>query len=249
MQIQLIRSATLRVDYAQHTFVIDPYLAAKYTRPSFTGASPNPLVDLPCSPQKVIAGIEMVLVSHLHSDHFDPAAQDLLPRDITLLCQPEDMPKIQAKGFRDVVPVIESVDWKGVKITRTPCQHGTGQVLQEMGNASGFVFEAENEPIVYWAGDTIWCQAVAQVIARTRPSVIITHSCGAMWGDHVLIVMDAAQTVEVCRAAPNSTVVATHMEALDHATVSRQALREYAASQGIERDKLLIPLDGEKLVF
>ena len=249
MQIQLIRSATLRVDYAQHKFVIDPYLAAKHSRPSFTGASPNPLVDLPCSPLEVIAGIEMALVSHLHSDHFDPAAQNLLPKDITILCQPEDKPEIESKGFRDVIPVTDTVNWKGITITRTPGQHGTGQVLQEMGNASGFVFQAESEPTIYWAGDTIWCEAVAHVISRTRPDVIIAHSCGAMWGNHVLIVMDAAQTVTVCRAAPNSTVIATHMEALDHATVTRQALREYAEAQGVGPEKLLIPLDGEKLVF
>ncbi len=249
MQIQLIRSATLRMDYAQHKFLVDPYLAAKHTRPSFTGASPNPLVDLPCSPQEVIAGIEMVLVSHLHSDHFDPAAQDLLPKDLALVCQPEDQSAIESKGFRDVIPVADTVNWKGITITRTPCQHGTGSVLQEMGHASGFVFQAENELTVYWAGDTLWYEGVAQVIARVHPDIIITHSCGAMWGDHVLIVMDAAQTVAVCRAAPDSTVIATHMEALDHATVSRQVLRQYAEAHGIGPDRLLIPWDGEKLVF
>lgn len=33
MQIQLIRSATLRIDYAQQRFLIDPYLAPKHTMP------------------------------------------------------------------------------------------------------------------------------------------------------------------------------------------------------------------------
>jgi L-ascorbate metabolism protein UlaG (beta-lactamase superfamily) len=116
-----------------------------------------------------------------------------------------------------------------------------------LGDASGFVFEAVNEPTIYWAGDTIWCEVVAETIHRMQPDVIITHSCGAMWGDQVLIVMDAAQTVAVCRVAPNSTVIATHMEALDHATVTRETLRKYAETQGIKPRKLLIPLDGEKL--
>lgn len=249
MQIQLIRSATLRLDYAQKSFIIDPYLAAKHTRPSYTGASPNPLVDLPCSPLEVIAGIEMVLISHLHSDHFDPAAQGLLPKDITILCQPEDKAEIESKGFRNVIPVTDTANWQGITITRTPCQHGTGEVLKEMGNASGFVFDSGNEPTVYWAGDTVWCEAVANVILQTRPDVIITHSCGAMWGNHVLIVMDAAQTLAVCRATPNSIVVATHMESLDHATVTRETLRKYAEANGIGHENLLIPLDGEKITF
>lgn len=249
MQIQLIRSATLRLEYAHKRFVIDPYLAARHSRPSFAGVSPNPLVALPCSPQEVIAGIEMVLVSHLHSDHFDPAAQELLPKDLPLLCQPEDRATLEAKGFRNTLPVEKNLTWEGITFTRIPGQHGTGQVLKEMGNASGFVLQAANEPSVYWAGDTLWCAAVAEAIEKMHPAVIITHSCGARWGEQVLIVMDAAQTVEVCRAAPHSTVVATHMEALDHATVTRADLRQYAQAHGIGPERLRIPLDGEKLAF
>jgi L-ascorbate metabolism protein UlaG (beta-lactamase superfamily) len=249
MQIQLIRSATLRFNYAQKSFIIDPYFAPKHTRPSFTGASPNPLVDLPFSPLDVIAGIEMALVSHLHSDHFDPVAQDFLPKDLMILCQAEDKPTIESKGFHNVIPVTGTVNWQGITITRTPCQHGTGEVLKEMGNASGFVFHSENEPTVYWAGDTIWCEAVADVIRQTQPDIIITHSCGAMWGDHVLIVMDAAQTLAVHLAAPDSIIIATHMDSLDHATVTRDDLRKYAEVNGLGPEKLLIPSDGEIITF
>jgi L-ascorbate metabolism protein UlaG (beta-lactamase superfamily) len=249
MNIRLIRSATLRLEHAQHTFVIDPYLAAKHTRPSFAGKSLNPLVDLPCAPLEVIVGVEMVIVSHLHSDHFDPAAQDLLPKNTLILCQPEDDQTISAKGFHEVVPVKQEMDCEGIIITRTPCEHGSGEVLQEMGNASGFVFRAENEPTIYWAGDTIWCDAVANIISEYQPDVIVTHSCGAVWGPQVLIVMDTAQTVAVCRAAPNSIVITTHMDFLDHATVSRQALREDVTANGIRPEQLLIPLDGERIVF
>lgn len=249
MQIQLIRSATLRFHYARQNFLIDPYLAAKHTRPSFTGKSPNPLVDLPCPPLEVIAGIEMVLVSHLHSDHFDPAAQELLPKDLPIFCQEEDQARIESVGFRNVTPLIDSVNWQGITITRAPCQHGSGEVLKEMGNASGFVFQAKNEPTVYWTGDTIWCEPVAETIRRYQPEIIITHSCGAMWGDQVLIVMDAGQTLAVQRAAPHSRIIATHMDSLDHATVTRDDLRQYAQAHGVGPEKLLIPLDGEKITF
>jgi L-ascorbate metabolism protein UlaG (beta-lactamase superfamily) len=190
----------------------------------------------------------MIIVSHLHSDHFDPAAQELLPKETPILCQPEDDLTIRAKGFRDVIPVEDTINWEGITIARTLCEHGSGDVLREMGNASGFVFRSQNEPTVYWAGDTIWCEAVASAISHYQPNIIVTHSCGAVWGPNVLIVMDAAQTVSVCRTALKSTVIATHMDSLDHATVSRQALREYASANGIGQDQLRIPLDGEKIV-
>jgi len=251
MQIQLIRSATLRIEYAQRSFVIDPYLAAKGSRPSMAGKSKNPLVDLPCSPMDVIAGIELAIISHLHSDHFDPDAQKLLPKETPILCQPGDEKRIRDLKFQHVTPVADTISWNGIKITRTLCQHGSGDVLKEMGKASGFIFQAEHEPTVYWAGDTIWNDAIKNIIAQTQPEIIIIHSCGAMWGKdkNVLIVMDSAQTVTVCRAAPESIVIATHMDSLDHATVSREALRQFAEAHGIGSDKLLIPKDGEKLIF
>jgi L-ascorbate metabolism protein UlaG (beta-lactamase superfamily) len=249
MELHLVRHATMRFRYAVRSFITDPYLAALHTRPSYRGVSRNPTAALPCSPLEAIAGIEMALISHLHSDHFDPAAQELLPKDLPILCQPEDFDELESMGFHSVIPVTEAVDWHGITITRTPCQHGSGEVLEEMGQASGFVFSAAGEPTVYWVGDSIWYEGIADVISRIQPDVVITHSCGAVWGDRVPIVMDAEQTIALCRAAPNSTVVATHMEAVDHATVTREALRAYAEAHGIGARQLLIPLDGATLNF
>jgi L-ascorbate metabolism protein UlaG (beta-lactamase superfamily) len=247
MRIRLLRNATMRLSYAGATLLTDPYLAPRFSRPSFTGASPNPLVELPCPPEAVVAGIDAAIVSHLHSDHFDPLARSLLPKAVPLFCQPRDRDELQREGFTDLRVVEDGVRWREVTITRVPARHGTGKVLEEMGRASGFVLQADGEPTFYWAGDSIWCEEVVRTIARFDPQVILTHSCGAVWGGGVLIVMDAAQTLEVCRAAPRSTVIAVHMEALDHATVSRRELRTAAEAAGIPPQRLRIPLDGEEI--
>jgi L-ascorbate metabolism protein UlaG (beta-lactamase superfamily) len=247
MQIRLIRSATMQVHYAGQKFITDPYLANKLSLPSYRSVSKNPVVDLPIPAEEVIAGFDTVIVSHRHSDHFDSTAKKLLPKEITLFCQPDDQAATQAEGFQNVIAIEDFILWQGIKITRVPGQHGSGEVLGDMGTVSGFVFENENEPTVYWMGDTIWCEETADAIRCFKPDIIITHSSGAVWGDHTLIVMDAAQTVEVCKAAPNCTVVAVHMESLDHATTSRHDLREYADRHGIPPERLLIPLDGDLL--
>lgn len=249
MQIQLIRNATLRVAYANRQFVTDPFLAAKHTLRSFADISPNPLVDLPYPPKEVVEGIEMVVVSHLHPDHFDQVAQELLPKNLPLFCQPDDETALAEKGFQSVVVVEQSTRWQGITLTRTPAQHGTGAWIERMGNVSGFVFQAENEPTVYWVGDSIWYEPVKQVIVDYQPDIIITHSSGAKFGDNDPIVMDAEQTIAVCQAAPQATVIAVHMEALDHGTVSRADLRAVAEAQGIRSEQLLIPVDGEQLSF
>jgi L-ascorbate metabolism protein UlaG (beta-lactamase superfamily) len=247
MKFQLIRNATLRLRYGGRELLTDPFFAPRHSRPSFAGRSPNPLVDLPCSPEEIMAGVELVILSHLHSDHFDPEAQRLLPKHLPILCQPEDEEAIRQHGFQDVTPVPDAIEWRGLTITRTPGQHGAGAVLADMGTVSGFVFQAPGEPTVYWAGDTLWYEPVRETLERFRPDVIVTHSSGAVWGEGGLIVMDAAQTVEVCRAAPASIVIAIHLDSLDHGTVSRADLRAHARAAGIREGQLLIPEDGESL--
>ncbi len=249
MQLHLIRNATLRLTYGGRRWLIDPFLAPKHTLRSFAGLAPNPLVDLPCTPREVVADIDGVIVSHLHPDHFDAAAEELLPKEVPLFCQPGDENQIAGKGFRAVTPVAEVVEWQGVRIIRTPGQHGTGALAERMGKVSGFFFQALEEPTLYWAGDTIWYPAVAQTIAETQPDVIITHSSGARFGESDPIVMDAEQTIAVCQAAPRAVVIAVHMEALDHGTVSRAGLRAAADTAGIGRDRLLIPDDGAILTL
>jgi L-ascorbate metabolism protein UlaG (beta-lactamase superfamily) len=247
MRLRLLRNATQRLGYAGREILLDPFFAPKHSRPSFAGRSPNPLVDLPCPPDEIMAGAELLIVSHLHSDHFDPEAQRLLPKDLPVFCQPGDEGAIRAHGFAWVTPVAGSVSWNGIFLTRTRGQHGTGEELAEMGSVSGFVFQAAGEPTLYWAGDTVLYPPVAEIIERFRPDVVVTHSSGALWKGSGPIVMDAAQTLAVCRAAPASRVVAIHLDSLDHGEVSREDLRAQARAAGIAEGQLLIPADGESL--
>jgi L-ascorbate metabolism protein UlaG (beta-lactamase superfamily) len=164
-----------------------------------------------------------------------------------LICQAEDEPEIRKLGFENVYPISQKLHWKGIEIQRVNGKHGSGAVLDEMGTASGFLFEAANEPTVYWTGDTILCDEVMEVLIEKQPKVVITHSCGAVWGDHVKILMDDEQTIRVCNLLPDSIVIATHMDSVDHATVSRKMLREYARNSGIQDKQLFIPEDGESI--
>ena len=249
MRLRLLRNATQRLRYSGREILLDPYFAPRHSRPSFAGRSPNPLVDLPCSPEEIMAGAELLIVSHLHSDHFDPEAQRLLPKDLPVFCQPGDEDTIRGHGFERVTPVDGAVTWEGLTLTRTPGQHGTGAELAEMGTVSGFVFQAPGEPTLYWTGDTILYKPIYEVIERFRPDVIVTHSSGALWKGSGPIVMDAAQTLAVCQAAPGNRVVAIHLDSLDHGEVSRAGLRAQARAAAVPDEQLLIPADGETLEF
>ncbi|MCK3779651.1 MBL fold metallo-hydrolase [Ensifer sesbaniae] len=248
MKLQLIRNATLKLDYGGHTVLVDPFLGPKHSLPSFAGRSPNPTVELPIDIDTILAGVELVIISHLHEDHLDDTAKERVPKSVPMFCQPGDEETIRAAGFSDVTPLSGKASWQGLTLTRRDGSHGLGPVVQDMGPVIGFSLEAKGEPTLYWAGDTVFYPPVETTIRETRPDIIVTHSCAARWnGD--LIVMDAEQTIKVCEMAKIGIVIAAHMEALDHATLSRSELRAAADAHGIPLTKLVIPDDGEVLTL
>jgi len=249
MKLQLIRNATMKIQYAGKTVLTDPMLAGKYAYETFIGRSPNPLEDLPVSIEEILSEVELCIVSHLHIDHFDPKAQEELPKDLLIFCQPGDEPMIESVGFTNVRVIEDSISWGSIDIARTSGQHGVGVWIESMGKVSGFVFKAENEPTVYWAGDTVWYDEIQNIITEHKPDIIITHSSGARLGNSEPIIMDGFQTVSVCKYAPEAKVIAIHMESLDHYKISRADLRNLADKEGISAESLLIPADGQEMEF
>ena len=246
MELRLLRNATMRIRYGGSLFLTDPLLAPKLSMKSYTGRSPNPLVDLPISPEEALAGAEMLLLSHIHSDHFDGTAQRLVPKSMPIHCQSADLGRLSELGFSDLRPVETEASFGAMRIVRVPGSHGLGAVLEDMGTVSGYVLSSPGEPTVYWAGDTVLYDEVYRIVDRHHPDLIVTHSSGAVWGERRdLILMDAAQTVELVRYASRATVIAVHLEALDHGTVTRADLARARDEAGIDAARLLIPRDGE----
>ena len=155
MRLQLLRNATLKLDYGGHTILIDPYFAPKHSLESFAGRSPNPMVELPLAIERILDGVELVIVSHLHSDHFDSVAKERVPKHLPLICQPGDEATISESGFTDVAPLDDKRVWNGISLTRCEGSHGIGPVVEQMGPVIGLLIEAPGEPKIYWAGDTV----------------------------------------------------------------------------------------------
>lgn len=100
MKLQLIRNATMRVEYAGKLILTDPMLSPMHAIESFAGNSRNPVVDLPFPSERVVAGVDLVLASHVHQDHFDAAAFEMISKDIKVFCQPGDMEKSQKRVLK-----------------------------------------------------------------------------------------------------------------------------------------------------
>jgi L-ascorbate metabolism protein UlaG (beta-lactamase superfamily) len=247
MEIRLVRHATLVVTVHGRRLLIDPMLGDPGTAPPVANSPnqrPNPLVALPAPAAQVIAGIDAVLVTHTHRDHWDDAAAAAIPKSLPLFGQPEDEAKFRTAGFSDVRPVAETAEWSGTTLHRTGGQHGSGEMARRLAPVSGFVLRAADEPALYIAGDTIWCPDVTDALQRHRPAVAVLNAGGARFLEGGPITMTPDDVAAVARAAPSMRIVAVHMEAINHCVVGRAALAA-ALEQADLSSRVAIPRDGE----
>ena len=63
------------------------------------------------------------------------------------------------------------------------------------------------------------------------------------------IIMGKEDLLRAHRLAPGAKVVGIHMEAVNHATQSRQELRDFIRAQGMDPRQVLVPADGEAIAF
>jgi L-ascorbate metabolism protein UlaG (beta-lactamase superfamily) len=253
MNIQLIRNATIVVEYADKKFLIDPFLAEKGTYPPFPNSlrqdQNNPLVGLPTSIDNIISDIDAVIVTHLHLDHWDNAAIEALPKDIKLFSQnEEDATVIRNAGFKNVEVLQEDTVFEGIQLIKTKGEHGRGEILQHAGQVCGVVFKHTNEKTLYVSGDTVWYGAVQDVIEAHKPEIIVVNAGDNQFLVGGSLVMGKEDVYEVYKAAPNAKIISVHMEAVNHWTLSREELKNFINEKGISSN-VLVPNDGESYTF
>lgn len=246
MKVQLLRHATCFLYLNGKKILLDPVLSAAGAMtaiPKVPNTSANPLVNLPDIPD-MLDGIDAILITHMHRDHFDDTAKELLPKHIPVFCQPVDSKNISESGFQKVRPVENAVLWDAISFSRTRGRHGTGLTGQRMGPVSGYVLKAGGEPVTYVTGDTIWCPQVLQAIQEHNPEVIICYAGCAQFHVGRPITMSVEDVHELCSNAPNAEIIIVHMEAWNHCRLTRSELQGAVYERNFD-NRVHIPFEGE----
>lgn len=264
-KIQLIRNATMRIEYGGKIFLTDPLFADKAALTGFLYREKlvNPTVSLPIPYQKLLEDIDGIIVSHTHipsedkpsapSDHFDPIAINVIKKSTPIYVQTYDQKGLERVGFTNITPIDQSINIDDIKMTRITGRHvDIDQLLPMIGQSSGYVLEKDGCPTILWTGDTLLTNELKLAIRKHQPEIIITHSGGAQLpiddeGNVATLLLDAKSTIDIAVLAPQAKIIAIHLEALDHCTVTRKNLRNLANASNISIDQMLIPNDGDVL--
>lgn len=258
VKVQEIRNATIKIGFGDVTFLIDPMLGPKGAYAAAPGAFNehvrNPLVDLPIPASEVMQA-DAVIVTHLHIDHWDDAAKQQLRKDMPIFTQnAEDAQRVREAGFNDVRVLGADSDFRGVRLSRTDGQHGSDATLavrgKQLGKVSGVVLQRPGFKTVYVAGDTVWNTHVEQTISHYQPQVIVLNAGYVRFKDiEGAVIMGKDDLLRAVRAAPGAYIVASHLEALGHATQSRQELTDFIKRRQLDPQHVLVPADGQAYSF
>src|SRR5215203_394105 len=149
--------------------------------------------------------LDLVLLSHLHGDHWDRVTRRGLDRSTPIVTTPHAAQRLQGRqNFRRAIGLRPAERWQLVKdgstlaVTAVPGKHaptGVGWALPPvMGSIVDLTDETGARQRFYFSGDTLMCDRIHQVARLfSEVDVAIVHLGGTKLAGVMTVTMDATQ--------------------------------------------------------
>ncbi|WP_200929816.1 MBL fold metallo-hydrolase [Nostoc piscinale] len=190
----------------------------------------NPALDIEQLPP-----LDLVVLSHMHEDHFDSIAAAKLDKNLPIITTHHAATKLKQKGFNSPQHL---KTWETLTvakgdanlcITAMPGIHGPGILKALLPPVMGSMLEfqtpkAETKFRLYITGDTLIHQQLYE-IPRRYPNIdlALLHLGGTM-AFGILLTMDAKQGVQAVQIIAPNTAIPIHFN--DY-TVFKSALEDF----------------------
>jgi L-ascorbate metabolism protein UlaG (beta-lactamase superfamily) len=240
-----LRHATSILTVDNKVILIDPMFSEKGVLPSVILSSnklKNPLTSLPIKVEDAIKNIDYLLITHLHFDHFDKRAIEILPKNIPVISSKYNFKKLKGLGFSSVHFIENDFDIDGININRFPAVHGKGLLKPLMGKGSSFLL-TYNGVKIFLTGDCLWTESLKNKIVAIKPDVIIANAGAARFKIGKPITMSINDLHEMAKLRNETKIVVVHLDALNHCSETR----EFCKEQALNHDNIYFPNDGERV--
>jgi L-ascorbate metabolism protein UlaG (beta-lactamase superfamily) len=258
--IQFIGTATVLIRYQGLTILTDPNFLhrGEYAYLGYgirTERLTSPAIEFDALPP-----IDLVLLSHMHEDHFDRLVQQKLRRDVPIVTTREAAARLGQLGFTQRYPLSR---WdsltvrKGeatLHITAMPGRHGPPVVALLLPPVMGSMLDFDSGPLgpayrIYISGDTLVYDDLAE-IPRRFPDVnlALLHLGGTRLLGLVKVTMDGKDGVRLMQLIAPERAVPIHYNDYD---VFKSPLSEFqnaVRAAGLEQ-KVIYLRHGDRYGF
>jgi L-ascorbate metabolism protein UlaG (beta-lactamase superfamily) len=222
--VQFVGTATVVIRYGGFTILTDPNFLHQGDHVHLGYGLTSPRLTEPAFGIEELPPVDLVLLSHLHGDHFDQVVEEKLDHLLPIVTTPAGARALQRKGFHGARGL---ETWQRLEvskgdarltITSVPARHAPGPLALLLPPVMGSVLDWRpvdgNAPTMrlYVSGDTLLRDELRE-IPRRFPEIdlALLHLGGTrLFG--VLLTMDARQGVEAIRWIRPRRVIPIHTD-------------------------------------
>ena len=204
--------------------------------------------------------LDAILLSHLHADHWDRAAERAIDRGTAITTTPQAASELKKRGFERTLPLetwatkrLAGSGGGSVDITALPAQHGPPPVNRLMPETHGHLLDttlSDGRTLrIYISGDTLIFDGI-HAIAKRFPGIDVAfvHLGGTRIPHRRIgiVTLDANGGIEMLRILAPRTFVPIHN---DDWSLFGSSLRDFldAADADGARDRVRVISRGETL--
>jgi L-ascorbate metabolism protein UlaG (beta-lactamase superfamily) len=196
-----------------------------------------------------VGALDYVLLSHdHHSDNLDGTGRDVLATAEAVLTTAAGAGRLGGNSI-GLIPW-QSVDLASprgapLRVVATPARHGPQD--HDRGPVIGFALFLADAPeeVVYFSGDTVWYEGVAEVARRfkVRAAILNLGAASVPQVGPFHLTMTANEAVEAARAFAGAAIVPLHFEGWAHFSEGRKEIAGAFDAAGLS-DRLRWPEPG-----
>lgn len=234
--VTFIGNATTLLRLGDFTLLTDPNFVPAGARVHLGYGAWTRRVRDPAMPLADLPALDLVVLSHLHDDHFDRTVRAELPHRTPIFTTAQAHRRLSRWGFRAVreLPTWETYDWargrQRLRLTAVPGRHGPGLAGRLLPQVMGTVIELIVDGVcrlrLYQTGDTLCLPSLEEVPRRCGDiDAMLVHLGGArLLG--VLLSMDDRQGVALTELIRPRLTIPVHY---DDYTVCKSPLSDFLA--------------------
>ena len=257
--IFFVGNATVLIRYAGITILTDPNFlhAGDHVHLGYGLRSrrlTNPAVEIEDLPP-----LDLVVLSHLHGDHFDRVAEAKLDKTLPIVTTPHAARYLEGRGFR---PLEGLQTWESMtvrkgdarlRVTAMPGTHAPGPMRKVLPPVMGSMLEfGEAEGAtrlrLYISGDTLVHNRLREIPRRYPEIDLALLHLGGTRVLGILVTMDAEQGVEALRIIDPRTAVPIHYNDYGVFKSPLEDFEKAVAEAGLE-DRVRYLAHGETYEF